>query len=413
MKPKIILCLALALSGGWTGCSTLKGQPAAFSNTAGAEISISEIHMLDVRHGWARTDGAAGFRVLNTINGGQTWTDVTPRPLVGKVWDCQFPKSQTAWLSQYNRGTSLLLTTNGGKSWVPWAPLGVFVNDTHNYFLVAQSSRFFNARDGLVTTFDGGLCQAVYNFFETHDGGMTWKPASLIPPGSPYPDEPGGRIQIGDCDGSAVNYYPPGTVIIAGGDLMDETPKGFVRLSVSTNSGKSWHDLRLPLPDTYRDGLVDSLTPCFFDTANALLPVYVLKQNTNNSHASNVLIFYGTSDGGNTWTSRPGTIESTANPLGYGRQMDVVSARDIFLCNGPHLYATHDGAKSWQTIKPNIDFDRTSSHGGVSQIDFVDATHGWAVVYDTFKDPPWDKYYLYKTSDGGATWKELPLKLVP
>jgi len=257
---------------------------------------------------------------------------------------------------------------------------------------------------------DVGLCQADYDFFETHDGGMTWKPASLFPPGgSSANTPPGGTIHIGNCDGSAVGYYPPRTLIIANGDLMDETPKGVVRLSVSTDAGKSWRDLRLPLPDKHRDELVASLSPCFFGSKNALLPVRVFKQDTNDSHSCNGMIFYATSDGGETWAPRPGIIEGDT---GGERQWDFISARNIFGCGGGNLYVTHDGAQSWQTIKPNIDFDRTTSSGGVSQIDFADATHGWAVLYDTFKDFPHDTHYLYKTSDGGKTWTELPLNIL-
>jgi len=97
-------------------------------------------------------------------------------------------------------------------------------------------------------------------------------------------------------------------------------------------------------------------------------------------------------------TSSPTAIECITNSLAGRGQFDIVSARDIFVCNGANLYVTHDAAKSWQTIKPNIDFDRTSSHGEVYRIDFVDARHGWAVIYDNFPHP---KYYLYETSDAG------------
>ena len=411
MKPKLLLGLALVLSGGlFVGCAVVKEHSASMSNPTDAENFISEIQMFDASNGWAQTGNPDDFRVLHTTDGGETWADVTPHPLPDKVWNCKFAKAQMAWISCYDKQAFWLLTTNGGKSWSPWKPLGAFDNDIHNYFLGDTECRFFNSKDGLATTINVGACQAVYDFFETHDGGMTWKPASLLQPGDYSANvPPGSTIQISDCDGSAVSYYPPRTIVIANGDLADETPKGVVRLSVSTDAGKSWRDLSLPLPDKYRDELVDSWSPYFSDANNALLPVRVFKQNTNDSQTCNATIFYATSDGGETWTPKPGIIECDIG--GNERQLDILSARDIFICGGGNLYVTHDGAQSWRRIKPNIDFDRTSTHGGVSQIDFVDATHGWAVLYDTFKDFPHDKYFLCKTSDGGKTWTELPLKI--
>ncbi len=163
----------------------------------------------------------------------------------------------------------------------------------------------------------------------------------------------------------------------------------------------------------YRDGLVECDTPIFLNGKNGWMPVRIVKWNAGHVLAWNVLAFYTTDDGGETWTPRPGIIEGGTNFVGSYRQLDLVSGRDIFVCNGANLCVTHDGAESWRTIKPDIDLDRASSHGGVLQIDFVDATHGWAVVYDTFKDFPHEKYYVYKTSDGGATWMELPLRIAP
>jgi len=80
---------------------------------------------------------------------------------------------------------------------------------------------------------------------------------------------------------------------------------------------------------------------------------------------------------------------------------------------GPNLYVTSDGARSWRTLKPNIDFGLEGSQWDLSRMDFVDATHGWVVISEIIKDYPYSRFLSYKTSDGGATWTELPLKIVP
>src|SRR5437762_11216650 len=83
--------------------------------------------------------------------------------------------------------------------------------------------------------------------------------------------------------GDGISYYPPTKVIITHGDQGDEQPKGAVRLSLSTNLGKAWRDLRLPVPEKYRDGLAGPLSPVFFDDRNGLLPAHVLKRNSDNT----------------------------------------------------------------------------------------------------------------------------------
>jgi len=419
MKPNPILFLALVLSGCLIGCSTVNMRPAAMSNTTAVGTYISEIHMIDTRNGWAWSSGdeysnlLQNTLLLHTSDGGQTWQDRTPRAFPYITEGSCFLDSQTAWVSTRDsktHGGGLLHTTDGGKSWSVLIKQG-----TASYGCLTGNSNchFFNANDGVANTADYGAGSVHVCFYETHDGGRNWKPVVIIPPGGRYSNERPGTIGLSDFTPESMGYCPPLNVVITHGDMDDEQPKDAVRLSVTTNLGTMWRDANLPLPsEKYRDGLVECDDPVFLDGTNGWLPVRILKRNADESLAWNVLAFFATDDGGETWTSRPGIIEGGTNFVGSYRQLDIVSVKDIFVCNGANLYVTHDGAKNWRAIKPNIDFDRTSSHGGVLQIVFVDAAHAWAVVYDTFNDCPHDKYYLYKSSDGGKLWTELPLKIV-
>jgi len=162
-------------------------------------------------------------------------------------------------------------------------------------------------------------------------------------------------------------------------------------------------------------GLAAPLSPVFFDDKNGLLPAHILKRNADNTLAYSALVFYATDDGGGTWTARPGIIELTSERKGwsFGSHVDVVSLRDVFVRGGLNLYVTSDGARSWRTLKPNFDFGLEGSQWDLSRMDFVDATHGWILISDHRRFAAYGKYSLFRTSDCGATWTELPLKIVP
>ena len=420
MNPNPILCLALVLSSGLVGCSSVSERPAAMSNAPAVGTFIYQIHMIDAKNGWAWSDGIEGSDLLphplllHTCDGGRTWRDRTPRAFPYTTAGSCFLDSQTAWVTTpLDRRTSvcgLLHTTDGGKSWSSLIKQGTA---SYGRLLGNPSWHFFDAKHGVAYTADGGAGSSYVCVFETDNGGKDWKPVNIIPPACHYSSEPQGPIVLSNFTPERMVYCPPANVVITHGDMDDEKPKDAVRLSVSTNLGRSWRDLKLPLPsEKYREGLVACDTPVFLDGKNGWLPMRIGKRKADGSFAYNdVTAFYLTHDGGATWAPRPGIIEGGGDPPeGYG-PCDIVSVRDIFVRVGANLFVTHDGAKSWWMIKPNIDFDRTSSHGGVAQIDFVDARHGWAVVYDTFDHFRDAKYWLYKTSDGGSTWVELPLRI--
>jgi len=175
--------------------------------------------MLDATSGWAWSNGVEGqYSLLRTTDGGQTWSDVTPRTFPYLECRAWFFNSRTAWVSTLDRKTysgGLLRTTDGGKS------ESVLVKEGTAPFqcLTAEGSNceFLNANHVVARTADYGLGSVYVRFFETQDGGMTWTP-----------------------------------VIITVGDMADEKAKGAVSLSLSTNLGKSWRELKLPVPDQYR-----------------------------------------------------------------------------------------------------------------------------------------------------------------
>ena len=281
MRKKSFISLALLLSG--------------FCALANGESSIREIHMLDARNGWALAYQSNFPRVLRTTSGGGSWKDVTPKGFEQGRWECAFPNPKTAWISA---SKGLVLTGDGGKTWAK-------AEDPKFYFNEGSQCRLLDAKRGTASTEDGGAGSAYYNFFDTQDGGLTWKPVMITPPeeykGS---DMKPGTVHLSNIACDRIGYYPPGKVVIVFGDLGDETPKGVVRLLVSSDL-KSWRELRLPLPEKFRDGLVEPSEPVFFDEKHGLLPVQIVEFTTNAVNFRG-LLFYATKDGGKTWTGRAG-----------------------------------------------------------------------------------------------------------
>jgi len=60
------------------------------------------------------------------------------------------------------------------------------------------------------------------------------------------------------------------------------------------------------------------------------------------------------------------------------------------------MQVSHDAGASWSAVSPNINVTDT-----LLAFQFVDATTGWALTIDS------GHYFLYKTTDGGATWSAL------
>jgi photosystem II stability/assembly factor-like uncharacterized protein len=129
--------------------------------------------------------------------------------------------------------------------------------------------------------------------------------------------------------------------------------------------------------------------------------------------------FFTTADGGTTWTPVP-TKAFAHKPVATIGEDELDLLQDLFfldetrgwsagsreLADGsgrPVVYRTEDGGATWKEGKvdgkvPAVDLRR---------VFFVDAQNGWIVGGDT--DDDLESGLLLRTTDGGATWTQVPV----
>lgn len=355
--------------------------------------TLTELHMQDADRGWAwasKPDNS--FLLLSTADGGLTWKDVTPPNLPVVSFGSFFLDAGSAWVQLFdstNNSNGLAHSADGGKTWSALNKALPFAN---------AALTFEDAAVGWAETYDVGAGQAYVQLYQTQDGGTTWKQVLLTGPAAEA-QAPDGALHLCNICGDSFSY-DPSCMVITRGDLASE-PGGFVRLSISTDLGKTWKDLKLPLPSgQYAGDLIAPHAPVFFNPRDGFLPV---QMTANDAGFATTLAVYVTHDGGQTWDASSSFVED-ASPYDL---VKFVSQQDGFARCGNDLCATHDGAQTWKTLPPGLNFSSTSGGDYVFHYNFVDAVTGWAITTDGTTATLW------KTVDGGKTWNKLAPVLVP
>lgn len=400
MKFETIFCFMLLVGTAlFAGC-------ASSHSVVTPSCQINDIRMFNRRDGWAEAYSPSGYLVLKTTDGGREWKNVTPSVMPFQfpfnIETCEFATRKRAWVTINTNQWILLMTTNGGNSWAQ-------VGASFHYFTEASNVRFVDDHYGVAQVGDGGLGSIYYRFYQTRDGGLTWAPIAVTSPDSTPGDS--GEVHLSSYNGDRMAYYPRKTLIIAYGESGDFSPNGYVRLSISKDLGKSWRPLRLALPAAHRNEYASPLLPVFFGKRDGILPVELFTQNRN-SNTFHELLFFRTTDGGETW-SVSGEVAISKNGLA-SEDCDVISSKDIVVRNNGVLNVTHDAGKTWLGIKPNIDLGREDpkSRRDMVRMNFADAAHGWMIISDYTPSWPYDSFSFYRTTDGGKEWAEVPLKVL-
>jgi photosystem II stability/assembly factor-like uncharacterized protein len=365
---------------------TLAG-PAIAHFVPGRKIDITYIHMVDTDQGWGIGGlNKASDHVFRTLDGGQTWRDVTPPQPVPDAGDeitalGYFMDATTAWVAYGPPMESggmppyiqVWKTTDGGGTWF-YASI-----DTSPVSGEAFSPYFLNFADvqhgWLMVYLGAGMMHAYVAIFMTSDGGATWTDIM-----DPYT---GNDIQSFPKTGM-VFVDPQTGWLTRDAQDVDPTPHIFR----TADGGVTWTRLDLPAPadapNLYDSHACGTYSPNAFSALSVTVAMKCLDTATFKIEKDYA---YFTGDGGITWNTYPLPADYT---LGEG--LDFISPQ-IGLALGRKIYKTSDGGQTWKFIQ-QVTWD--------GQFSFLSMDLGWAHVSNDQGE-----IALVKTVNGGATWTLL------
>jgi len=351
--------------------------------------------MIDRSTGWAEGfHGTVGHtRILRTMDGGETWRDMSPGALVNFGRSAFFLDTLVAWAWSAESGETWS-TQDGGESWTPTqqadSRFDVWFNDSQHGWRA-------NAAYWGVSFLEIG-----FDFLEsTQNGGRTWQPTNP-PPGNGY----------------AYLAFPEAQTAWA---LQTDTDhrdyEGFAHLEVpwslevTTDGGRTWQSHSVPVPPDarlrlwtetkfYLDlGLCDFVAPVYASSTIWKLAL------TCENHGW----MYTTANQGKTWAisllpegSLIQGIQFLDPKVGWMLRWNQLGT------SLGRLYLTTDGGETWTLLK--------HTEWAAAQFNFVDAGTGWAVA-STCTEFTCNRFgadtVLVKTTDGGRTWQALEPQLAP
>jgi photosystem II stability/assembly factor-like uncharacterized protein len=334
--------------------------------------ALSEIHFLNELDGWGVTE----TQIVRTNDGGVTWHNVTPPDITetGSTVATFILDNQHAWVQKpdfnnFPNNGLLYRTTDGGLTWTisstPFSGGDLSFTDVTNGWMLADLGV--------------GAGSNAVAIFQTADGGATWTQTYTNDPNLP---DAGDSLPLGGIKSDLV----PLNKQIAWVSGVTYAP-GTVYLFRTDDGGHNWTPVTLELPagaENFELG-VDKDQLQFVSANDGFLAVRMSGEATQTA-------VYITNDGGNSWTLTP-TLIPNAGASAF------LSAREAIIYNGEQFYVTHDAARTWTTVSPNIVFGDS-----FADMDFVNPNTGWVVTVDAT-----NHHSLNRTTDGGATWSpELP-----
>ena len=186
-----------------------------------------------------------------------------------------------------------------------------------------------------------------------------------------------------------------------------DSPDFSVHVFRTTDGGQSWHNAGVVAAD---QGWPASMA--FVDPTHGWLLM-----NLGFAAGSQGVAFYGTVDGGTTWTKL-----SEADTSGTAGHLPVSCSKGVpvFLnsstgwlpgaCSaggGPFFYVTRDGGRSWRNVAIALPAGWGNCMCEMTSLRFSDARNG-VFVLTSYSSGGLPESVLYSTTDGGNSWRPGP-----
>jgi photosystem II stability/assembly factor-like uncharacterized protein len=298
---------------------------------------------------------------LLTEDGGKTWIRMQYETISFEA--VNFINSLQGWAVSEN--SQLWRTTDGGSTWILISNL--VSNLDQIWGLSPTQIQFIDENEGWV----------LYPFFllHTQDGGNSWEKKEF------------------DSGIVRMQFQGRYTGWIGGGTIPYNKPNVIYR---TKNGGITWEQIEIPNTNRGSDDIRDIF---FIDEQSGWI--------------ANTRGIYHTDDGGMTWQKQILPEQTNVSMLGLTTGIVIESINFI---NGEEGWAagarvitydeseavllhTTDGGRSWQEINTGIKGRR------FSKVFFADNQNGWLVGEIIVFSLDKDKTNIYRTEDGGKTWK--------
>jgi photosystem II stability/assembly factor-like uncharacterized protein len=338
--------------------------------------------------------------ILRTTDGGEHWRNVTPRGLSRQVQGnapTEFLDQNKAWVMGLAAPGQIrvMRTIDGGTHWDE-----TILRDSQVQYQLSNTGsaqlRFVDASHGwlfVAYAHDGDEAGGLY---KTVDGGAHWSVASKTDPnrgnGTDIPWQ-GWKTGITFVD------QKNGWLTVTSGTRP--------LLYFTHDAGTSWSAITYPdVPDMNMSGHRVS-RPRFFSASSGEFEIY-----------GGPSIVYTTTNGGDTWrpSVSPGCCDFFFLDVNNGWSLSRVTYTDSL-----SLFRTSDGGQHWQIVHRHLDAQTESEISqhfvtNLSAPDFVSSEVGYLLrtsgqvspAAGTGRPAPKWAQSLLKTSDGGATWAEVP-----
>jgi len=327
---------------------------------------IFDFSFFTTTEGWAVT--RYGDHLLITVDGGDTWLNATPAGLSSPNLNPFFLDETTAWFVFNNAGSGVLYHTQ--DSGVNWTMTSVPFDGARLFFLDLNSGF-------ALVSLGAGAGSHYYAIYQTADGGVTWTEVFAHEPGEMKSLPEGGSK-------NGITFIDLNNGWIGGAQPMTD----FFYLYYTEDGGATWvQELGLSVPPTYAGSMLDVEQPVFVDASTGFLPVRAMNPPLN------PYMFYRSEDYGVTWTYK-GAIMN-------GKAVDFISINEVWAAGPNELFHSMDGGETWTAeLASGIPAGEF-----FMKLDFVGSQHGWALT--TPDESTWEPLKLFRTTDYGVNWTQL------